>query len=130
MRITLTWLLALALPLQGYAAQATLERGVTHQANMMASPHATHAHHLAAGAAAQQDADCCDEDGAPGPAHGGSTHAKCSACDSGCGAIAIATPTITVEVISHGMTMAAAVAVADGHFVTGGIDRPPRPSLA
>jgi len=130
LRITLTWLLALALPMQGYAAQATLVRGLAHQASMMASSHPTHAHHDTAGATSQQDADCCDEEGAESPTHGGSTHAKCSGCSSGCGAVAIATPTFTIEVSSHGMTMVAAVAVANGHFVTGGIDRPPRPSLA
>ncbi len=131
LRITVTWLLALALPLQGYAAQAVPEHGMTHQAGMMmTSSHPMHAHGDAAGAAAQHDTDCCDKGVAHGPAHSATTHAKCSACASSCGAVAIAMPSLSIEVASQGVTMVATVAAASGHFLTGGIERPPRRSPA
>lgn len=137
LRITLTWLLALAIPVQGYAAQAVLTGGIVHQATMTAHQggmamhqHESHAHAPDASVGAQQDADCCDEDDLNAAAHGGSTHGKCSTCASSCGAVAITTPMLSMDVASYGMTMVATVAVVQHHFLTGGIERPPRTPLA
>lgn len=136
LRITLTWLLALALPVQGYAAQANLLRSVAHQAAMSvqhadktAHQHQSHAHMQHTASAAQQDADCCDEHDAKLAGHGASTHGKCSSCASSCGAVAIATPIVSIGVNAYASALVATVALAHDRLLTGGIDRPPRPSL-
>lgn len=131
LRITLTWLLALALPVQGYAAQANLLRSVTHQATMSVQQtgmtphqHQSHAHMQHAATAAQQDAECCDEHDAKAAAHG-----KCGSCASSCGVVAIATPKLSISVNAYVAALVATVALAHDRLYTGGIDRPPRLSL-
>jgi hypothetical protein len=129
LRITLIWLLALALPVQGYAAQANLLRLLNHQASV-STQHAgmtPHQHH--ADAALQQDGDCCDEHDASAAVHGASTHGKCSSCASSCGAVAITAPVVSVSVNAYASALVATVVQSHHQFLTGGIDRPPRPSL-
>lgn len=137
LRFTLTWLLALALPIQGYAAQANLVRNVAHQASMSLQhagmamhSHQSHAHAQHLTAVAQQDADCCDEGDLKASTHGASTHSKCSSCASSCGAVAITTPIVSINVAAYASTLVATVDLTGHHFLTGGIDRPPRPAFA
>lgn len=126
LRITLTCLLALALPLQGYAAQAGLIRAITHQDGVALHQHESHAHGDGASAASQPDAVCCDEDAA----NRGSTQSKCNASSFCCETLAITAQMPLIDALSHRMTMVAGVEIAYQHVFARGIERPPRTASA
>ena len=129
LRVAVAWLLALAIPVQGYAAQAVAMGGAAHLAVVTATLH-VHAADASSGAEARADMACCDEADANSAAHGSAMHGKCSSCASSCCAAAITTSAVSTAVVPHAMPLVAIVAVALDHLLTGGIERPPRRSLA
>ena len=123
LRIALAWLLAVALPFQGVAAQAMLTCGPAHHQVAATHEHAMHEH----GAAT---ADEHHEHHAKAVVKS-SPAGKCSACASCCGAAAMTTATFTIEVIPplHAPVVAT-IPVGKAIESDGGLDRPPRRFLA
>ena len=123
LRIALAWLLAVALPLQGVAAQAMLTCGPAHHQVAATHEHAMHEH----GAVSAGE----HHDQHQAKVVKSSPAGKCSACASCCGAAAMTTATFTVEVIPplHAPVVAT---IPAGKVIesVGGLDRPPRPFLA
>jgi hypothetical protein len=131
-RTTLIWLIALALPVQGFAAAAMISCGPMHGGMAAAVPesHAgheasEHAHHHGDGISAAQD-----------PAEPQSDFAKfielkCSACASCCTAPAAPSPVMPFS----GLVPAHAVAIpffgsSESTTVPDRLERPPRTFLA
>lgn len=139
LRIALAWLLAVALPIQGYAAQAMMLCGPAHHQSAATHEHGTRDHGNASmhedhhSMAMQDEAAPPTADGAQD--HQGKTfksgHAgKCSACASCCSAAAIATAVVSVDVIPQHAPVVATIPVGHAHDSLGGLDRPPRNLLA
>lgn len=127
-RIALAWLLAVALPIQGYAAQTMLLCGpAQHQsvADATTAGPAAHAHDHA-GMAHDDDAAAPDgESSSPGQAkHAG----KCSVCSSCCSVVAMMATVVSVAVAPPDLPEVPAIEFADGRVMVGGLDRPPRSS--
>lgn len=115
-RIAFAWLLALALPIQGYAAQTLLLCGPAHHQTAVAGDQRSH-----------DDATQGHQDGAK-PSKAG--HAgKCSVCSSCCNAAAMASAVITIVVIPQVTPVVATIPAADDRLLLGGLDRPPRRAL-
>ncbi len=110
-RIALTWLLALALPVQGYAAQTMLLCGPAHHRSQASEAHAAHGHDHADKASADAG-------------HAG----KCSQCAACCNAAALATPAVSVAVVPPDLPEVPTVVAAHDRVLVGGLDRPPRTS--
>lgn len=127
LRIVLAWLLAAALPLQGYAAQAMLFCAPAHhQATVEAPMHEGHSHdHEAMGHADPEDAAAAQA-GDDGPAGSGSQAQKCSVCASCCSASAPATALTIVGIQPQPEAVSTAIALAHDRLVVGGLERPPR----
>lgn len=125
-RIALAWLLAVALPIQGYAAQTLLLCGPAHHQPRVMDDHAGHAHDHGgmAHAEASANASVADGDKTPPakPGHGG----KCSACSSCCNAAAITSTVLTVAVAPPDLPEVPTVKVAGERLLIGGLERPPR----
>ena len=129
-RIAFAWLLALALPIQGYAAQTMLLCGpANHRSSAIAEhtgqghDHAAMAHDDAA-AHGSAETSAADADKAP-PAeldHAG----KCSVCSSCCSAAAIDTSVVTVAVVPPDLPEVPTIKLARDRVMVGGLDRPPR----
>jgi len=135
-RIVLAWLLAVALPIQGYAAQTMLLCGpAQHQVAAAtatttgpvahAHDHAGMAHDDDAGhAMAETDATAQDGDH---PSPGQAKHAgKCSVCSSCCSVVAMMAAVVSVAVAPPDLPEVPAIEFADGRVMVGGLDRPPR----
>ena len=131
-RIALAWLLAVALPIQGYAAQTMLLCGPTHHQSSVVDDHAAHGHDHAAmahdgalaHASVEMSATAADPDKTP-PAkveHAG----KCSVCSSCCSAAAITANVVTFAVSLPDLPEVATVKPAHDRVMVGGLDRPPR----
>lgn len=127
-RIALAWLLAVALPIQGYAATTMLLCGPAHHQSPAAQDHGMHDH----GDAAMGH----NGTGARGEA-AGSSHApggdkaqtgKCSVCSSCCNAAAIAASVVAPAVVSPDLPEVATVLIAEERVILGGLERPPRHS--
>lgn len=132
-RIALAWLLAVALPIQGYAAQTMMLCGpASHQG--VIEDHAGHDHDHAAMAGheahAMADAGATASeagDAQPAPAH----HAgKCSVCSSCCNVVALATAVVSLAVAPPDRPEVPTLQVAHDRVMVGGLDRPPRSSRA
>ena len=125
LRIALAWLLAVALPLQGVAAQAMLTCGPAHHQVAATHEHATHDHGAATASADEGSHEHHAKAFKAGPA------GKCSACASCCGAAAMTTATFTIEVIPplHAPVVAT-IPAGKALESVGGLDRPPRRFLA
>lgn len=141
MRQLLASLLVFALPLQGYAAATMLLCGPLHEVPM-ASPNpaiwASHAEaapqHVGHDHSQHMAKATASHDGA-GKAETGSTPAtkvygKCGLCAACCAAVALpsATPLFGSQPAPTHYVVAATAGPAG--FLTGGIDRPPRPVFA
>jgi len=137
MQIALAWLLAVALPVQGYAAQAMLMCGPAHHLSAAVHDHASHAH----SDASEDLADAVPSHGdATGSADASLDHhvkvvksghaSKCSACSSCCSAAAITTSVVAVAVIPQHVPVVATTPVGNAVETVGGLERPPRPFLA
>ena len=133
LRIALAWLLAVALPLQGYAAQAMLLCGPAHHPSVAIHDHAAHDH---SAAASHDDAaiGSLDQAGGSHEHHAkaiNSGHAgKCSTCASCCSAAAMSTAVISVEVTPQHSPAVATIPMGNAVETIGGLDRPPRLLLA
>lgn len=139
LRIALAWLLAVALPIQGYAAQAMLLCGPAHHQSAVASDHASHDHGEASmhddhrSMASHEDAEASALDSAQDhhakdfkSGHAG----KCSACASCCSAAAIVTAISSVDLTPQHVPVVATIPAGHAHDALGGLDRPPRQFLA
>jgi hypothetical protein len=130
LRMVLTWVLAVALPLQGYAVHAMAACGPAHHQGQEAALQMPHSH----------------EDAAEAHEHGGHDHAqlsqsshgeiaksvksghahKCSACASCCHLTAMVSTVIHFDVIRSHPVVVATTPVAHDRILVGGLDRPPR----
>ena len=137
LRIGLTWLLALALPMQGVAAATMAACGSRHGSASAASAAmpaddaggiARHAHRHGAAIAQADDVVA--------PATHDTTRAKaatghgCSACASCCLNAIVPTATVSFDTLDLPDHFAPFVRVAAPPYVTDGLERPPRPRLA
>ncbi len=137
LRILWAWCLAVALPLQGYAAQAVpcMPASTASSASSAIAAHAlraaqliaTHADasgcHAAAGMAPR-----CPDDDAFAPEQG--AHADpCSAGASCCGALAIMAHMATVTVVPPGRLDVPTVPAIRDRVMVSGLDRPPRSAI-
>ena len=137
-RIAFAWLLALALPIQGVAAQTMLLCGPAHHQTVAADAsgareHASFDHHNDINdlAAHDQATDAgaavasTDEAKPSKAAHAG----KCSVCSSCCNAATMTSAVVTIDVIPQSMPAFATIPAANDRVLIGGLDRPPRPAL-
>lgn len=137
LRIVLAWLLAVALPVQGYAAQAMLMCGPAHHESAAIHDHASHDHGDLAKDLVISVPSHSDVKGSPDASFkhhakmAKAGHAtKCSACSSCCSAAAITASVHAVEVIPQHVPVVATIPVGNAVDTIGGLERPPRPLLA
>lgn len=123
-RIALAWLLAVALPIQGYAAQTMLLCGpASHQAGLVeghAGPGHDHAAMAQGGDQGQHDAG----------QHAGPHTGKCSLCAACCNAVAILASAMSFAVAPPDLPEVPTLQAAHDRVIVGGLDRPPRSSRA
>jgi hypothetical protein len=130
LRIALMWLIAFAVPLQGFAATSMLFCGPVHEAAMedghSGHDHATHGH--------SHDDSGAIPDTHSGDADGQSTDkspmTKCSVCASCCSGAAMPAEVATYtpprgHAVFHALDTSATIT-----FLTGRLDRPPQVLLA
>ena len=141
LRITLTWLLALALPLQGHAAQTMLMCGSSYGApvglaflvqpsddtDAHAHPQAsdTSAGHGIHAAPDPSTADASNADPAPQTSHG-----KCSVCAACCGAFALTSAVLVFEASTAPALYRNEAQMPRLGTIPVGLERPPRNPLA
>jgi hypothetical protein len=136
-RVALTWLLGLALPLQGYAASSMLLCGTSHhgpqpeqrQPQAPAQGEAA-VHHPAAPAdasAAQPDADTAHAHAA---GSGKTVAGQCSVCAACCNAAALVSTLVPPLVVPKATVYSVARLEPHAGFMPGGLERPPRPARA
>jgi len=137
LQIALVWLLAVALPVQGYAAQAMLMCGPAHHQSAAVHDHASHDHSDASEDLADAVPSLGDATGSTDASLDHHTkmvksgHAsKCSACSSCCSTAAITTSVLASEVIPQHVPAVATIPAGNAVETIGGLDRPPRPFLA
>lgn len=124
LRIVLVCLLALALPLQGFAAATMLfcVGGHHHGAAVQGAGSAVASDHVHLHASSvnpqSHDKSVAKLDG------------KCSACSACCTSVALPTTVVDFLPVKVGSPLVAIVASASVGFVTDGQDRPPRSFLA
>jgi len=125
LRTVLTWLLLLALPVQGIAASSMLGCGLAQHHPAAASPdHAAHPHEHAATGADEADA------GAPGVQADGGALTQCSACTACCSSAAIAASPLVSDVVAFAPPYGAVPGKPHAGFSPSGLERPPRLFLA
>jgi hypothetical protein len=133
-RWVVTLLLALSLPLQGFAATSMLMCGPSHQVPSQSMPahHATaqpHAHDMAAANAAHHGAVAAPGD-SDDAGNGAETYRKCSQC-AACNVTLAPAPPLLVLHEARVADHYEPVQIEPGAgFLTGGIERPPRSILA
>lgn len=131
LRLMLLCLMAVALPVQGFAAAGALHCATMHERMQVASMHhhddgVDHHHVQAATPHDMQNSDAGPDDGAARV--GG--HFKCSACAACCVGLGLPASTISVPPgPAEGMSPSS-VSRAVAPFFTGGPERPPRAVLA
>jgi hypothetical protein len=146
LRILLMWLVALAVPVQGFAAASMLGCGPGHHGTTGAQAHAGPMHEHASGTS--QHAHGVDLDGdssshhpdasaaaahgdtPEAPAEGKSGAGSCSACASCCLAAALPATALSFEASSVADFIALSIPRSPASFFTDGPERPPRLVLA
>jgi hypothetical protein len=137
-RLTLMWLLAVALPLQGLSAATMLACGVGQHEHTISEvdshPHggegvAVHTHTHVADASQHEHADVDHSDPGQTGLHGGGVH-KCSACASCCVSAVVPTQAISFDPVKLTDFFAPLAARTVATFVPEGLERPPRLFLA
>jgi hypothetical protein len=136
-RIALMWLLALAVPAQGFAAASMLNCGPGHHGALK-----VHAHDHGPGEATQHSHDNAGHvdwhaqgfaerstDGAEAPAAHGVVKVSCSACASCCTAAALPTAAVTFDAAPVDDFMVQLASRSIAAFLTDGPERPPRTIL-
>ena len=121
-RILLTWLLATAIPLQGYATTAMANCGLAHEGLAAAEVQPEHAHHAAHHHDGRSQAHVHD-------LHKMSK-SSCSVCASCCAAVAIPAMQAAFQPPGQAQFDAPAIPQADVLFLTDAPERPPRQLLA
>jgi len=124
LRIMLMWLLALAIPCQGFAAASMLNCGPGHHRAPSAHSHDGHAHQHAGGPAAS------DHQVAKGSTIHKAMKGSCSACSSCCTSVAIPSAAVTFEATPVNDFFDPLTPRSVASFVADGPERPPRYSLA
>lgn len=129
-RLMLAWLLAMALPLQGYAAHALMLCGPAHHQSPLVTTQATaaHEHHGEHADHAAHHAEPAQADDAEQAQPGGHAGA-CSVCASCCNAAALVTSLPVADFLPPAPVAVATVPVAHARVLTGGLERPPRTDL-
>ncbi len=141
LRIAFAWLLAVAIPLQGYAASRMLMCGPAHHPaavveRLVATSHpADHPMaHTHANVHEQADrvlvAATLDE-GSAEPAAAKPGHAgKCSICASCCHSVALLSEVLVVPAMPHDRTLASTLPLVHERAWVGRLDRPPQLATA
>lgn len=138
-RLLLLVLLAVALPVQAFAAAGAVHCARMHERMHAAAVRASqdqHAHHGTAGAHHDMSADGLSTGHASAspagePEEGSPLHAfKCSACAACCVAMGLPAATLRLPSAPVAAERPSLPAIAIAAFVTGGLDRPPRTDLA
>ncbi|MDI4635222.1 hypothetical protein J7U46_19320 [Pelomonas sp. V22] len=135
-RIALAWLLAMALPIQGYAAQTMLLCGPANHQSSLLDEHAGHAHDHAGMVDDDASAHSMAQDGMSAQQGDEATSAqtkhagKCSVCSSCCSVVAIMTSIVSFAVVKPDLPEVATVKFAHDRVMVGGLERPPRFSRA
>ncbi len=136
-RLLLLVLLAVALPVQAFAAAGAMHCARMHERMHAAAARASHDHHTRHGMAdAHHDMSAHSLSAAPAsptdlPDEGSPLHAfKCSACAACCVALGLPTATPKLPSPPAAAETPSLPAIAIAAFVTGGLERPPRTDLA
>jgi len=132
LRITLMWLLTLAVPVHGFAAASMLGcMGSQHRVAALAGTHSHASSHHADGAVMHphsHDASASHADAHKGHADGKAT---CSACAACCASAALpATPVVFEQPTLAPDSFVLPAPQHVGRFISGGLERPPRSVLA
>ncbi|MBA3589791.1 hypothetical protein [Methylibium sp.] len=140
LRIVLAWLLVLALPVQGVAAQAMLFCGPMHStmafgsaAPTVAPTHHDHAlhEHGASPAAAATEAHAHTQEASTQPVSSAEmSSATCSVCASCCSMAAIATALVVPDALSFSPVYTLSPFEPHASLAAGGLERPPKLHLA
>lgn len=137
LQIVLAWLLAVALPVQGYAAPAMLICVPAHHQSTSVHDHVSHDRVVGSANLAEYVSPHGDAMGAtdaslvPHAKAAKSAHTgKCSACASCCNAAAITSSVLFVEVIPQHAPVVAMIPAGNAVDAIGGLERPPRPVTA
>lgn len=129
-RLSLTWLLLLALPLQGFAAATMINCGPNHHRMMVAAMADTpkaQQHHHEMGVATDHHEGASNDGDAPSVHHLDKLMKfKCSACAACCMGAALPTAALSIASLPPAMTTAAFVSTPHADFLSDGLDRPPR----
>ena len=136
-RIAVMWLLALAVPAQGFAAASMLNCGPGHHGTVSGPAradhhHDAHGHHGAAAADADASENVASSDAEAAPAHAlhkGKT-GSCSACASCCTVTAPPSAAPAFEAVPAPDVFQPLAPPDAAAFLTDGPERPPRPFLA
>jgi len=130
LRIVFTWLLAAALPLQGWAAASMTLCEVLGEA----APVHGHVHERNAAPTSTMNGmpDHHAVEGHEGHHQDAGQHskaaAKCSVCAACCASMAIAVADFTLPLVALSESFASPVGTGASPFVTEGLERPPRTS--
>lgn len=131
-RIALAWLLAMALPIQGYAAQTMLLCGPANHQSSMLDEHSGHAHDHTSMVGEDTSAHAMDGMGLSSQDTDKSSptqtkHAgKCSVCSSCCSVVAIMTNIVSFAVVAPDLPEVPTLQFAHDRVMVGGLERPPR----
>ncbi|MCU0923671.1 MAG: hypothetical protein MUF16_25660 [Burkholderiaceae bacterium] len=137
-RSVLTWLLVLAMPVQGIAAIGTQHCAPTHRGIDLpakaeqAQPRHAHGHARAeAVLAAVNESPVLGPDHSMNAEHAISTaYSNCSACAACCLALGLPSGALDLPAWAEGSSLAPPTMTGMPSFVAGGLDRPPRNFLA
>lgn len=132
-RLALTFLLAIALPLQGMAAATMISCGLGQhehdRAHAVSHDHHGFAHHANATEASSYETHVPHSHDGKGDLAKGTLH-KCSACASCCGGAAVPSQAIAFDTVKLTDRFAPLVARSVPAYVSEGLERPPRAFLA
>jgi hypothetical protein len=120
-RAVLMWVLLFALPFQGYAAATLPGCGPDH--------HRVSAHAMSAAAPVAASAHVHLHDAAADDHHADPMASKCSVCAACCVGAALPAAPLLFSAASSAAAPTAWLSIGKVGFLTGGPDRPPRPSL-
>jgi len=133
LQTVLAWLLAVALPIQGYAAPAMLICVPAHHQSTTVHDHVAHDRDVGSANLAESVSPHGDANGStdtslvPHAKAVKSAHAgKCSACASCCNAAAVTSSVLAVEVIPQHGPVVAMIPACNAVDAIGGLERPPR----
>lgn len=132
LRLVLTWMLAVALPLQGYAVHAMAVCGPAHHRPTVEVVEVSSHHHDGAvgehHATAVDQADAVDDVAASDVQSAKAS--KCSLCASCCSAAAITAASFSFDPVPVMPVTVATVPVAHDRVLPGGLERPPKLLIA